>query len=168
MSLAFVWGNHRWPVNSPHKRPVRRKCFHLMTSSSKELSTRFALCCVLVWVNFLRISITATSLACVIILKSKITIKGSITKSSSSQKYWAFFKISHWWTICRMLSLTFLPIRNILEGLGHYHAYWFHALLSWFNKPSAAIVLMMWDKLVLVFSGISTTCTIFVSRDPFY
>ena len=24
-SLAFVWGIHRWPVNSPHKRPVARK-----------------------------------------------------------------------------------------------------------------------------------------------
>ena len=32
-SLAFVRGIHRWPVNSPHKRPVTRKCFHLMTSS---------------------------------------------------------------------------------------------------------------------------------------
>ena len=26
-SLAFVWGIHRWPVNSPHKRPVARKMF---------------------------------------------------------------------------------------------------------------------------------------------
>ena len=26
-------GIHRWPVNSPHKGPVTRKCFHLMTSS---------------------------------------------------------------------------------------------------------------------------------------
>ena len=26
-SLAFVWGIHRWPVNSPHKRPVTRKIF---------------------------------------------------------------------------------------------------------------------------------------------
>ena len=25
--LAFVWGIHRWPVNSPHKRPVTRKMF---------------------------------------------------------------------------------------------------------------------------------------------
>ena len=25
--LAFVWGNHRWPVNSPHKGPVMRKMF---------------------------------------------------------------------------------------------------------------------------------------------
>ena len=32
-SLAFVWGIHRWPVNSPHKGPVRGKSFHLMTSS---------------------------------------------------------------------------------------------------------------------------------------
>ena len=30
---AFVRGIHRWPVNSPHKRPVTRKCFHLITSS---------------------------------------------------------------------------------------------------------------------------------------
>ena len=26
-SLAFVWGIHRWPVNSPHKWPVTRKRF---------------------------------------------------------------------------------------------------------------------------------------------
>ena len=33
VSLTFVRGIHRWPVNSPHKGPVTRKCFHLMTSS---------------------------------------------------------------------------------------------------------------------------------------
>ena len=27
---------HRWPVNSPHKVPVTRKCFHLMTSSCQS------------------------------------------------------------------------------------------------------------------------------------
>ena len=27
VSLAFVWGIHRGPVNSPHKRPVTRKMF---------------------------------------------------------------------------------------------------------------------------------------------
>ena len=26
-SLAFVWGIHRWPVNSPHKGPVTWKMF---------------------------------------------------------------------------------------------------------------------------------------------
>ena len=26
-SLGFVWGIHRWPVNSPHKWPVTRKMF---------------------------------------------------------------------------------------------------------------------------------------------
>ena len=32
-SLAFVWEIHRWPVNCPHKWPVTRKTFPLMTSS---------------------------------------------------------------------------------------------------------------------------------------
>ena len=32
-ALAFVRGIHRWPVNSPHKWQVTRKCLHLMTSS---------------------------------------------------------------------------------------------------------------------------------------
>ena len=27
VSLAFVWGIHRWPVNSPHNWPVMRKMF---------------------------------------------------------------------------------------------------------------------------------------------
>ena len=30
---GLCWGIHRWPVNSPHKWPVTRKIFHLMTSS---------------------------------------------------------------------------------------------------------------------------------------
>ena len=33
VSLAFVRRIHWWPVNSPHKWPVTRKCFHLMMSS---------------------------------------------------------------------------------------------------------------------------------------
>ena len=32
-SLAFEWWIHRGPVDSPHKLPVTRKCFHSMTSS---------------------------------------------------------------------------------------------------------------------------------------
>ena len=32
-SSVFVRGIHRWQVNSPHKKPVTRKNFHLMTSS---------------------------------------------------------------------------------------------------------------------------------------
>ena len=37
-SLAFVRGIHRWPVNSPHKGPVTRTCFQLMTSSWRWIS----------------------------------------------------------------------------------------------------------------------------------
>ena len=32
-SLALMRGIHRWPMDSPHKGPVTRKCFHLTTSS---------------------------------------------------------------------------------------------------------------------------------------
>ena len=32
-SLAFVWGIHRGPVNSPHKWPATQKMFPFMTSS---------------------------------------------------------------------------------------------------------------------------------------
>ena len=42
-SLAFVWGIHRWPVNSPHKWPVTRKMFPfddiIMYSASIREST---------------------------------------------------------------------------------------------------------------------------------
>ena len=34
-SQALGRGIHRWPVDSPHKRPVTQKYFHLMTSSCK-------------------------------------------------------------------------------------------------------------------------------------
>ena len=48
-SLAFVWGIHRWPVNTPHKGPVTRKCFYLRTSSYMH---KFLLCYVLVWLYY--------------------------------------------------------------------------------------------------------------------
>ena len=51
-SLVFVRGIHRWPMNSPHKRPVTRKMFpfYLMTSSWM----RKACSChdVVIWVHF--------------------------------------------------------------------------------------------------------------------
>ena len=43
-SLAFVWGIHRWPVNSPHKWPVTRKIFHVMTSLCCGSLVVFMLC----------------------------------------------------------------------------------------------------------------------------
>ena len=41
-SLALVRGIHRWPVNSPHKWPVR-KCFQLMASSFLSKVTHIAI-----------------------------------------------------------------------------------------------------------------------------
>ena len=45
-SVTFVWGIHRWPVNSPHKGPVTRKMFPF---------DDVIICHVFVWLtNFLR------------------------------------------------------------------------------------------------------------------
>ena len=43
-SLAFVWGIHRWPVNSPHKWPVTRKMFsfhEVIMESDPPISVKF-------------------------------------------------------------------------------------------------------------------------------
>ena len=42
--LAFVWGIHRWPVNSPHKWPVTWKMFPF-----DDVIMRFAIFCALLW-----------------------------------------------------------------------------------------------------------------------
>ena len=59
-SLAFVWGFHRWPVNSPHKGPVTRKMFPF-----DDIIMWFVLCCVLLWfgTSHLPISFMVNSLA---------------------------------------------------------------------------------------------------------
>ena len=44
-SLAFVWGTHRWPVNSPHKGPVTRKMFPLDDVIMRRIvTTRYEEC----------------------------------------------------------------------------------------------------------------------------
>ena len=43
VSLAFVRGIHRWPVDSLHKGPVTRKIFLLMTSSCAAIHKVFNL-----------------------------------------------------------------------------------------------------------------------------
>ena len=57
-SLAFVWGIHRGPVNSPHKGPVTRKMFpfddiimnkHLLTPLDFYCTTVGNAATVLVW-----------------------------------------------------------------------------------------------------------------------
>ena len=40
-SLAFVRGIHRWPVNSPHKKPLTRKYFHFMTTASAQATSLY-------------------------------------------------------------------------------------------------------------------------------
>ena len=49
-SLAFVWGIHRWPVNSPHKCPVTRKMAEVISHTAHDW--RFGRKCLL-FINFL-------------------------------------------------------------------------------------------------------------------
>ena len=49
-SLAFVWGIHRWPVNSSHKWPVTGKMFPfddviMYNINRNETSPKFQFCC---------------------------------------------------------------------------------------------------------------------------
>ena len=49
-SLAFVRGIHRWPVNSPHKRPVTRKMFpfdDVIMDISKHVEHCFLSMCIM-------------------------------------------------------------------------------------------------------------------------
>ena len=41
-SLVFVWGIHRWPVNSPHKWPAKGQMFHFQSAGKMELSDIFS------------------------------------------------------------------------------------------------------------------------------
>ena len=45
-SLAFVWGSHRGPMDSPHKWPVTRKIFRLMTTSWSVIEGNYSIPCV--------------------------------------------------------------------------------------------------------------------------
>ena len=75
-SLAFVWGIHRGPVNSPHKWPVTRKMFpfddvimlvhfsavflkrsllkmysSIICSAATKMRQNFSVCCALLWLH---------------------------------------------------------------------------------------------------------------------
>ena len=49
-SLAFVWGIHRRPVNSPHKGPATRKMFPFNDVIMKTMNTVYDTKYVPVWV----------------------------------------------------------------------------------------------------------------------
>ena len=51
-SLAFVWGIHLWPVNSPHKGPVMRKMYPF---DDVIMDPKFQVCvqlCLCVYIEF--------------------------------------------------------------------------------------------------------------------
>ena len=60
-SLSFVWGIYRWPVNSPHKRPVTQKMFPFDDVIMRQCRLKL----ILIWIElFRRIKNTFIYFAC--------------------------------------------------------------------------------------------------------
>ena len=49
-SLAFVWGIHRWTVNSPQKRPVTEKMFPFDDDIMETVFRRYNYVCIMLGV----------------------------------------------------------------------------------------------------------------------
>ena len=76
-SLAFVRGIHRWPVNSPHKRPVTRKMFPI-----DDVNMRYDT----ITVNGTEI-IEVSFISCVEISLSHVSSRSVLIASSKTTKY---------------------------------------------------------------------------------
>ena len=79
-SLAFVWGIHRWPVNSPHKGPVTRKMFPFDDVIMSVTCFRI-ISLVLVW------SYDYNSISDIIVKDESIISSHNITELSTSHEY---------------------------------------------------------------------------------
>ena len=115
-SLAFVWGIHRWPVNSPHKGPVTRKMFPfddvIMFPSRRNRSDQYR-CCL---VPFIAKFITMTWYSARWCLKSPVS--QFFTSSSSPAFFFFFFFFGggggggegiHWWPVLTHVLILFKP-----------------------------------------------------------
>ena len=98
-SLAFVRGIHRGPVNFPHKWPVTRIFFHLMTSSWVE--------CFRIWCEY----------------ETRIALSTGILTSHNNTNRWrqrchmAILYIGHnvWWTMMAMMTMTTTRIKMMTK-----------------------------------------------------
>ena len=90
-SLAFVWGIHRRPVNSPHKWPVTRKMFPF----DDVIMIRDLLCFVVVWfVLNLTISFRVTSL---VLGQTYDCPSGSEAALKNMGKWITWIRNEPWW-----------------------------------------------------------------------
>ena len=87
-SLAFVWGFHRGPVNSPHKWPVTRKMFPfdvvIMHSLRDNCRIEHPLCSFIVIIIAIIITIIIITIIITIIIITILSPSLSLSSSSSS------------------------------------------------------------------------------------
>ena len=95
-SLAVVWWIHRGPVNSPHKWPGTRKCFHLMTSSWVKQTAECVICtaikCALLICDNFKLSVWFAVLVVNLTERIWCTEQGL---DSNSNSRWCFLLVVH-------------------------------------------------------------------------
>ena len=148
--LAFVWGIHRWPVNSPHKGPVTRKMCPLITSSCSGIDV-FTLnhCYVLyfrpqslILSNSARRNYSAGDIFNLMAIDANVVAKSTLywhNVWSSPLTFTGWQKIFHPWysaqyPLLRQLSL-YLPL--IIKSLQYIwtQGIRFSNELQWLNQP---------------------------------
>ena len=93
-SLAFVWGIHRGPVNSPHKWPVTRKMFPFDDVIMSNTNT-----------------VKINTLSCLAFVKLIISLKSNIYMATHTQLFRTFCTFHIW----IFLTLSF-PGKNQRNG----------------------------------------------------
>ena len=125
-SLAFVRGSHWWPVDSPHRGPVMRKCFHSTTSWWKYMLLNQSQMFFVTYVVVLTISFISS--------KKDSTRYNYLPVAWLHQRFcltavWVTVRLnleSHrlidiWLLIHAVITMLIYPIQNMLLGLWLLH-----------------------------------------------
>ena len=130
-SLAFVWGIHRGPVNSPHKGPVTRKMFPFDDVIMQQTMDP-------------RGSVLFGSITCLV-------VKWPLLSSTVCESLWGWSRNSASCTVSKLSQLFFLWLNGhycpqlcaeVWETFGHTrssninHFAWFYKFISFLVKWS--------------------------------
>ena len=141
-SLAFLWGIHRGPVNSPHKWPVTRKMFPFDDFIMNDIIRHHAAwstlvqvmaCCLFSIKPLFKLMLIYCPLSH--LNKSKHTFyfnKNNL--KASSAKWWSFYFWSQWvkWTWCQRPGSSLVQVIALcLFGTELLHKPMFHLIVSW-------------------------------------
>ena len=150
-SLPFVWGIHRWPVNSPHKWPVTRKMFPF-----DDVIMRHELCSSNVWHLPSLYYFTLLGWILAIYSKSKLVLKSLLMYVTAYHSKFSMMVSWHgnsflisglWchriWSSFPTLLLIFNEIRCYFVNHGHV---WWLPILIFTCKLNRKHVSYIWES----------------------